>query len=428
MPPHDQQTLRPPVPGAGAPPRGLLGRDLLQAFEAYFAAEEANLEALARWADDPEFGPFYREVLPEQRRSLALLSFQVASMLPDHPAPVRVVPPAITSILTQNRARRARDLAASIGTRRRTGGLALAGAAAAAVIASVVLANPDPVIIATIAPRVADAAPIVASTPVPAPTPQRGVLEHSSIVAIYGHPYVPSMGLLGELSPSEAALRAKQLAAQWQNTDGRPTIGALHVVMHVAQASQTPDGTHLGRADLGGIHPWVEAAQTHGVLLIVDTQIGWSDPLTESKALEPLLKLPFVHLALDPEFALSHNRVTPGDAIGTVDARSINEVQTWLGDLVRREGLPRKMLMVHQFLGSMIRDAERINRDPDIEMVIDMDGVGAPGDKLAGYDHFALGPYSERPGFKLFTKNDTPLMTPAEITALPRPPDVVIYQ
>ena len=165
-----------------------------------------------------------------------------------------------------------------------------------------------------------------------------------------------------------------------------------------------------------------------GLLLIVDTQIGWSDALTESKALEPLLKLPFVHLALDPEFATKGEHLAPGKTIGTIDAAAVNDVQAYLGAIVRREGLPRKMLMLHQFRGDMITNATRIVPDPDIEVVVDMDGFGSPSTKVDAYEQFALASYSERPGIKLFFEWDEPMMTPAEWTKFQRPPDLVVYQ
>ena len=58
-------------------------------------------------------------------------------------------------------------------------------------------------------------------------------------------------------------------------------------------------------------------------LLILDTQIGWSDALTERKKLEPLLRLPFVHLALDPEFATKGEHLAPGQTFGTLDGDAV---------------------------------------------------------------------------------------------------------
>ncbi|MEI6136169.1 MAG: hypothetical protein WCQ48_01970, partial [Chloroflexota bacterium] len=203
---------------------------------------------------------------------------------------------------------------------------------------------------------------------------------------------------------------------------------ALHITVQVAQAQQTSDGTYLDRMDDRNIQPWVDAAKAHGLLLILDTQLGWSSALVETKKMESWLRLPFVHLALDPEFATKGANLAPGKDIGTLDAASVNQVQAYLGDMVRREGLPRKMLMVHQFRGDMITHAEQFAVDPDVAMVVDMDGFGSPGVKLDAYDQFALASYAEHPGIKLFFHWDEPMLTPQQLSALPHPPDVVIYQ
>ncbi|MGE3857001.1 MAG: hypothetical protein AB7G21_08610 [Dehalococcoidia bacterium] len=424
-----QSDARPP--GRDRPARPALGGDLLRAFETYFADEQANLEALRHAAErQPEFAPFFQEMQAVQRRKLALLSFEVASMLPDHarrghgagtlPRSVDRLAGAITPILA---------------TPRRAG--VFAGGLAAVVLGALLLFAPRESSLApatAIAPRVAEAAAVTATatptvaTPTPAPTPQPGVLERARIVAIYGHPYEPITGILGKHPPEEAARVAARLAREAEATDGRPTVGALHITVHVAQAQQTVDGTYLERLGPRGTQPWVDAAREHGLLLIVDTQIGWSDALTETKALEPLLRLPFVHLALDPEFATKSQQLAPGKAIGTLDAAAINDVQAYLGGLVRREGLPRKMLMLHQFRGDMIGHPERIVPDEDIEIVLDMDGYGPPGSKLDAYDQFALAPWVERPGIKLFYEWDEPILLQSELSALARPPDLIVYQ
>ena len=209
--------------------------------------------------------------------------------------------------------------------------------------------------------------------------------------------------------------------------------------MHVAQAEQTADGTHIRRLDAAGLLPWVDTAREENVLLILDSQIGWSDALTETKRLEQWLTLPFVHLALDPEFALKPG-AAPGTAIGTLDAASVNAVQAYLGDLVRREGLPRKMLMLHQFMDHMLTGTASYAADPDIEIVVDFDGFGPAGAKIDGYARHAVAPYSERPAIKIFTEHDTPVMDPVEVARLLRQraeslgeavlalPDVIVYQ
>ena len=73
-----------------------------------------------------------------------------------------------------------------------------------------------------------------------------------------------------------------------------------------------------------------------------------SDFLTQAKQYEEFLRMPHVGLAMDPEWRLKPNEVHLRQ-IGTVDAEEINQVVAWLAGIVREEGLPQKLLIVHQF-------------------------------------------------------------------------------
>ena len=48
--------------------------------------------------------------------------------------------------------------------------------------------------------------------------------------------------------------------------------------------------------------------------------------------------------------------------------------------------------------------------------------------KLDGYMQYALASYAQRPAIKLFWEWDEPLLTIEQLLALPRIPDIVIYQ
>ena len=141
-----------------------------------------------------------------------------------------------------------------------------------------------------------------------------------------------------------------------------------------------------------------------------------------------VLAEPFVHLALDPEWATRGSGLAPGEVIGTLGAADVNAVQQYLAGIVRRNNLPPKALILHQFLGFMLTDTESYLDVPEVEVVIDMDGFGPPGAKLAGYDTFSLAPYAERPAIKLFYDWDEPIMEPDRIQGLDSRPDLVIYQ
>ena len=260
-------------------------------------------------------------------------------------------------------------------------------------------------------------------------SPLTATIGQPQIVSFYGHPDVTAMGVLGRGTPDEVAARASAWAERYDRLNGpRSAVGAFHLIVGVAQVWPTAEGDFLGHLDRERIAGYVEAAREHGLMLFLDTQIGWSDPLTEVRLLEPFLGEPFVHVAIDPEFATRHLGVAPGLAIGSVTAGQVNEVQRYLASLVHEQGLPSKILMVHQFADWMLLDRGDVEDHPEVELAIDMDGFGLAAIKVAGYERWALTAPSERPAFKLFFEQDTPVMTPEEVQGLDRPPDIVIYQ
>ena len=253
--------------------------------------------------------------------------------------------------------------------------------------------------------------------------------QGAQVVAFYGHPGVPAMGVLGHGTPAEVAEEVAAWARRHDRLNGpRGAVGAYHLITGVAQANPTSDGLWLYRLSHDRIAEYVEAAREHGMLLFLDTQIGWSDPLTEVMLLESFLQEPFVHIAVDPEFATEPLGVRPGRAIGGITGGQVNEVLRYLSALVEQEGLPDKILMVHQFTGRMLHDRDAIESHSGVELSIDMDGIGSPRAKLNGYKLFAVSEPSQLPAFKLFFKQDRPVMTPEEVQAMDRVPDLIIYQ
>ena len=270
----------------------------------------------------------------------------------------------------------------------------------------------------------------LSSSPVYARAPAReSYLEDAQVVSFYGHPNAPALGALGLDDPAEVADEIDRWAARYDRLNGeRDVISAFHVITGVSQSHPTPDGTWLGRLSAPRIAEYVEVARERGMLVFLDIQIGWSDSLTEVELLEPFLREPFVHVALDPEFATLHTGIRPGLVIGTITGDEVNDVQRYLAGIVQAEGLPPKILMVHQFTPRMLRDRDAVEDFEAVDLSIDMDGFGLARIKVAGYDAFAVTEPSERPAFKLFFDYDTPVMTPEQVQGLDPPPDLIIYQ
>lgn len=254
--------------------------------------------------------------------------------------------------------------------------------------------------------------------------------DGAQVVSFYGYPDVPVMGRLGAFADPAGAIEAvRAVAAEYDRLNGaRDVIPALHLIVSVAQPTPMEDGSYLARLDREVIRSYVEATASGGVLLFLDIQVGWADPLREVRRYAWALREPHVHLALDPEFATRPMQAAPGQVIGALSADDVNRVQHYLGGIARSRLLPRKILVLHQFMDHMLEDTDRYDAVEDVEISVDMDGYGGPWPKLSKYDRYALGDYSERPAIKLFYGWDDPLIPVADLQALDTPPALVIYQ
>ena len=255
------------------------------------------------------------------------------------------------------------------------------------------------------------------------------MFDGAQVVSLYGYPGHPGMGALGAYPPERAADEVLRVAEAYDALNGeRGVAPALHLIVAVAQPWPMEDGSYLHRLSDELLATYVELARERGLLLFLDVQVGWADPLAEVRRLSGALAEPFVHLALDPEFATRASGLAPGLVVGSIDAAEVNAVQDYLAALVREHRLPPKLLVLHQFLDRMLPAAEEYAALPEVEITIDMDGYGGQWAKLSNYDRYALASYAERPAIKLFYDWDTPLLSPQRLLALERPPDLVIYQ
>ncbi len=152
-------------------------------------------------------------------------------------------------------------------------------------------------------------------------------------------------------------------------------------------------------------------------------QIGRSDVQSEITKILAYLEQPHVHVALDPEFAMPEGEV-PGESIGSLDATDVNAAQAILEEFLEQQGLPEKILIVHQFTSGMLTRPELLEDYPRVKLVIDMDGFGPSDIKRVKYGWYAAP--AEHSGIKLFFRHDTDLMSEEEVLELE--PDVIIYQ
>lgn len=270
--------------------------------------------------------------------------------------------------------------------------------------------------------------------PVNCPAPLPGsILPRKRIVAYYGNPLSKRMGALGEYPKDEMLRRLKGEAARWEKADPLvPVQPALHLIAVVAQGEPGKAGKYrmvMPDAVINQVYGWAKEANA---LLFIDIQTGHDDIRAILPRFEWLLKNPDVHLGIDPEFNLIKSRKKPGTKIGTYDAADINYVSGYLRDLVKKYNLPPKVLTVHRFTRNGVTNARSIVLRPEVQMVMHMDGWGAPWLKRDSYKDYVVSEPVQFTGFKLFYHNDTkkgdPLMTPQDLLKLDPKPIYIQYQ
>ncbi|MDD4989288.1 MAG: hypothetical protein PHV42_02580 [Candidatus Pacebacteria bacterium] len=271
--------------------------------------------------------------------------------------------------------------------------------------------------------------------PVKAVYPNAGaILPFKRIVAYYGNFYAKGMGVLGQYPPAEMLLKLEGEIQKWEIADPTtPVMPAIDYIAVTAQGSAGADGKYRARMPGSQIdHALDLASQVNGIV-ILEVQVGLSTVQTEVPLLEKYLKMPQVHLAIDPEFAMAPSGARPGTVVGTVDATDVNWAANYLAGLVRANNLPPKVLIVHRYTQAMVTNYKKITPLPEVQIVMDMDGWGSPGKKFGTYQAYEYLNPVQFTGFKLFYKNDilppSPrMMTPSEVMKLIPRPSFIQYQ
>jgi hypothetical protein len=259
-------------------------------------------------------------------------------------------------------------------------------------------------------------------------TPDGAILPHYRVLSYYGFPGNELMGILGEFDKETLLRILREQAAVYEALDpSRPIKLAFEVIASVAQAGPMEDGSYLAYADDELIQEYVDFTRDNDLLLLLDMQFGRRTVQDEVAAAMKWLEEPHVHLALDPEFSVNEGEV-PGQVLGKMNSREIRYAQDALATFCAERGLPPKMLIIHQFNMYSITDREEVEPVEGVQFVLEVDGWGYPDLKRETYAVVAGGEPIEFYGFKLWYRQDVPLMTEAEVLALTPSPDLIIYQ
>nr|WP_269448667.1 hypothetical protein [Metabacillus kandeliae] len=255
-----------------------------------------------------------------------------------------------------------------------------------------------------------------------------GPLQKNRIVAYYGNPNSKNMGILGEHSPEDLMKKLKEQTRKYSELDPeRPAIPAIELITTIAQRNPGEKGLYVHHTPSSDIEEYAKLAEKHHGLIVLDVQLGRDTVMNQVKSLEKYLKMPNVHLAIDTEFHVKEGQV-PGVNLGHVDGSEVQEAIQYVSDLTNKNGLPDKFVVVHQFAGKIITNKKAIHPMKNVEVVLNNDGFGVAPLKTSGYHQLVQKESIQYGGFKLFFKNDKPVMTPKDVLALDPAPAFINYQ
>ena len=255
-----------------------------------------------------------------------------------------------------------------------------------------------------------------------------GPLKGNRLVAYYGTPLSSQMGVLGEYGKQEMMQKLKAQTRAYSAADpAHPAIPTIEFIASTAQRDPGADGLYIGRTSPKVIEEYAKLAEQNHALLMLDVQLGRDSVMDEVKALEPFLKRPYVHLAIDTEYHVGPGQV-PGVDLGHVDGSEIEPAIQYLNNLVKQNNLPDKILLVHQFQSGIVTNKQLIRPTNNIQVVLNADGFGKTVDKYAKYRILVRDEPLQYGGFKLFYTQDTPLLSPEQVVKLDPAPAVIEYQ
>ncbi len=265
------------------------------------------------------------------------------------------------------------------------------------------------------------------------PEPPAGaVLPYKRIIAFYGNLYSKNMGILGELPKKEMLEKLQAEAKLWEEADTVMEVQpALHYIAVTAQNLPGKGNKYRLRMPFHQIDSVLKMAAQINAIVFLDIQVGLSTLQDEIPQLEKYLKLPNVHLGIDPEFSMKGGQ-KPGAVIGSFNDSDINYATGYLQKIVKENNLSPKILVVHRFTQGMVKNYKQFKTVPEVQIVMHMDGWGFPAKKINTYKQFIYKEPVEYTGFKIFYKNDIKgkgrLLTPQELIKLKPRPVYIQYQ
>lgn len=255
-----------------------------------------------------------------------------------------------------------------------------------------------------------------------------GPLKNHRLVAYYGTPLSQRMGVLGQSSPDVMMKNLiKQTKAYSDADPSHPAVPTIELIVTSAQRHPTPNGLYYQQLQNKKIIEYEKLAKENHALLLLDVQLGHDSIMHQVQLMAPYLKLPYVELAIDTEYHVGKGE-TPGVDLGHVDGANIQKAVAYVDQLVQKNHIPDKVVVVHQFADQIIKNKTMIHPTNHVEVALNFDGFGSAPIKMSAYGKMVRKEAIQYGGFKLFFQADKPLLTPKEVLKLDPAPAIVNYE
>jgi len=247
--------------------------------------------------------------------------------------------------------------------------------------------------------------------------------HYNMIVALYGRPHVKTLGTLGQQPLAQTIEKAKAKAKLYEKAwgAGKHVTPGFDLIYEMATSSPGKDGKYVITLSEKVLQEYIAAANRNGIAVFIDVQLGKKTPAQAVRPILKYLRYDNVHIAVDPEFSVDNLTVRPGKKIGSITGPQINEVQDMMRDYIKANGIQDdKILLVHMFTEHMVTQKKSIRYTDRVHLVMHLDGHGSPALKIKTYN----GLYTDTRaglvtgGFKVFYKQDKPMMKPRQVLGL----------
>jgi hypothetical protein len=247
--------------------------------------------------------------------------------------------------------------------------------------------------------------------------------KHEMIVAYYGRPDVAQLGVLGQYTIEKLIPVIKAKAAEYAKVSGNNNVvPAFDIIYGLAAADPGRDKDYILPLSNEKLMAYINIAQDSGFAVFIDLQLGGLTPVEAVKPVLKYLKYDNVHIAIDPEFEVDSLDVRPGKVVGHITGEEINEVQSAMSNYLNENAIKEtKILVVHMFRESMVKDKKSVRNNDNIDLIMNLDGHGSPKLKIDIYNSLYTEAVSAKiaGGFKLFFNEDKPsMMTPKQVLGM----------